>query len=85
MALMTEEGSQEIKEECKSKEREAKVYLIFHPGIQNLCLETHQSVSDTEQKAVSDLHGISVSKNLVSRKEILITPCNNLFLWIISS
>ena len=42
------EGSQEIKEEYKSKEREAKVYLIIYPGIQNLCLETHQSVSATE-------------------------------------
>ena len=55
------EGSQEIKEECKSKERETKVYLTIYAGIQNLCLETHQSVSDTEQMAVSDLHSISVS------------------------
>lgn len=42
------EVSQETKEEYKSKEREAKVYLMIYPGIQNLCLETHQSVSDTE-------------------------------------
>ena len=41
-------GSQEIKDEYKSKEREAKVYLIIYPGIQNLCLEIHQSVSATE-------------------------------------
>lgn len=42
------EVSQETKEEYKSKERETKVYLMIYPGIQNLCLETHQSVSDTE-------------------------------------